>query len=129
MVTQYLDVHISHRQLVSRLGTKSFGTPFRHLARLDQYDLDVKIGNIYVDTFAQYLEDKLPIIASVNTSDLKSYWFYATDHVVVATGIDEHFIYVNDPVLNRAHQPVPRHEFELAQLRFDGLGAVLRRKR
>jgi predicted double-glycine peptidase len=69
---------------------------------------------------------RLPIVACVHTADL-GYWSRAVDHVVVVVGLDEQQVYVNDPSLSTGQQPVPRTEFELAQLHYDNLCAIIQR--
>lgn len=124
MVTNHLGLAISYAELTKLLGTQWFGTPFRHIERLKFYSLHVSIGYLGLSEIGNYLEKGIPVISCLHTADL-SYWTKASDHVVVVVGIDDIFVYVNDPVLATGHQPIPHAEFELAQLEFDNLCAVL----
>ncbi len=126
MVTAYLGVHLSYTHLVKRLRTKSFGTPFRHVHELEKDGFTVTIGHMNLADIRGYLDAQLPVLAGVQTSDLH-YWSQAVDHVVVVMGMDDAYVYVNDPSLATGQQPIPIVEFELAQLGFDQLCAVLQK--
>jgi ABC-type bacteriocin/lantibiotic exporter with double-glycine peptidase domain len=124
MVLDFLGKPIPYHTLVKLFETRSFGTPFRNIQRLEQLDVSVTIDACSIDEITVFLRTNLPVIVSVDTADLK-YWPQATDHVVVVTGVDAEFVYVNDPSLNRGHRPVPRSEFALAQLTFHHFCAIL----
>jgi predicted double-glycine peptidase len=124
MVTNYLGSSFSYSELVKQLGTKWFGTPFRQIRVLEDLGLKVSIEHLGLEEVTDYLQTGLPIIACVHTADL-SYWKHAVDHVVVVIGIDEDNIILHDPSLDHGSTSIPRVEFELAQLGFDQLCAVL----
>ena len=124
MVTDYLGKKLPYRRLTRLLGTRGFGTPFRNITRLDTIGVAVALDHLSLIDMRAYLTSGIPIIASVNTADL-TYWSQAVDHVVVVIGLDDSNVYVNDPAFTTGGQPVPSPEFELAQLRFDLLCAVL----
>lgn len=67
----------------------------------------------------------LPVIAAVNTRELTSYWHVAVAHAVVIVGIDNEFIYLNDPALDNAPTRVALAEFDLAWLEMDNLSCVI----
>jgi hypothetical protein len=67
---------------------------------------------------------KVSVIACAHTADL-SYWSQAVDHIVVVVGIDDEQIYLYDPSLSDGSQPVAKVEFELAQLNYDRLCAII----
>jgi ABC-type bacteriocin/lantibiotic exporter with double-glycine peptidase domain len=124
MVLAYLGHPLPYEQLVELLGTRWFGTPFRHIKRLERLGLKVTITELSLAELTNHLQAGLPIIAYVYTTDL-SYWTRSADHVVVIVGIDDEHVYVNDPVQVQAPQAIPRIEFELAQLRYDNLCAII----
>jgi ABC-type bacteriocin/lantibiotic exporter with double-glycine peptidase domain len=126
MVAACLGVHLSYAHLVKRLGTKSFGTPFRHVRELEKDGFTVTIGHMNLTEIRRYLATQLPVLAGIHTADLR-YWSQAVDHVVVVIGADDTYVYVNDPSLMIGQNPIPIVEFELAQLGFDQLCAVLQR--
>ncbi len=124
MVLAYLGYPHSYEPLFELLGTRWFGTPFRRIERLERLGLSVTIGELSLGKIGAYLESGLPIIAYVHTADF-SYWNQAADHVVVVVGMDVGHVYVNDPYQAQSPQAIPRAEFELAQLRYDNLCAVI----
>ena len=126
MVLAYLGFDVSYAQLIKLLGTQRFGTSFWNIKRLEQLGATVTIDHLALAEIGSNLTLGLPVIACLNTADL-SYWSQAVDHVVVVVGIDEQQVYVNDPSLSHGQYPVPRAEFELAQLQYDNLCAVIRR--
>ncbi len=126
MVTGYLGQPLSYSHLVRRLGTKSFGTPFRNIQELEKDGFTVIISHLTLAEIRHYLTAQLPVLAGVHTTDL-SYWSQAVDHVVVVIGMDDTHVYVNDPSLEAGQHPIPIAEFELAQLSFDQLCAILHR--
>ena len=124
MVANYLGMTLSYSELVTRLGTKWFGTPFRRIQALEDIGLKVLIEHLGLEEITDYLQKGLPVIACVHTADF-SYWVHAVDHVVVVVGTDQDSVYLNDPSLDHGPISIPRVEFELAQLGFDHLCAVL----
>jgi len=117
---------VFYNQLITLLDTKSFGTPFRNIKRLEQLGAAVTIDHLSLAEIETTLLSGLPVVTCVHTADL-GYWSQALDHVVVVVGLDEKQVYVNDPSLSTGQQPVPRAEFELAQLHYDNLCAVIQR--
>jgi predicted double-glycine peptidase len=72
------------------------------------------------------LDTGIPCLVFVRTGDLP-YWDEDTAHVLVAIGIDDEAIYVNDPAFDEAPQTVPLDHFLLAWSEFDHRCAVIRR--
>jgi uncharacterized protein YvpB len=60
----------------------------------------------------------------VDTAELP-YWSASADHAVVVVGVDEEWVYLNDPYFEDAPQSVSHIAFRLAQLRFDNRCALL----
>lgn len=124
MVTSYMGLSVSYDTLHSMLGTQWYGTPFRHLERLADLGLTVVIDHLAVRDMVAYLEQNVPIIAGVHTASLP-YWEQAVDHVVVVGGVEAKNVYLHDPSLRQGPKRVGRAAFELAQLDFDNLCAVI----
>ena len=124
MILDYLDIKLSYRKLIDLLGTKWYGTPFENIKRIEQFGVTVEIERLALSEIESYILNNLPIITCVHTADL-SYWSQAADHVVVVVGLDETLVYLNDPSLEHGQHPVPRVEFELAQLNYDHLCAII----
>jgi ABC-type bacteriocin/lantibiotic exporter with double-glycine peptidase domain len=126
MVLTELGFTVSYRQLINLLDTKSFETPFRNIKHLEQLGVSVTIDHLSLAEIEPNLLTGIPVVACVHTADL-GYWSQPVDHVVVVVGLDEKQVYVNDPSLSTGQQPVPRAEFELAQLHYDNLCAIIQR--
>lgn len=126
MVLAYLGISATYDQLYTLLETKWFGTPFEKITRVESLGTSVSIDYLGLAAIKGYLNNNLPVIAGVHTADL-SYWTESVDHVVVVIGLDDQHIYLHDPAFGQGPQPVPLVEFELAQLGFDNLCAVVQR--
>ena len=126
MVTEYLQNPLTYAEIFNLLGTRWYGTPFRHVERLKHAGLAVSLANLGLKDIQASLRAGFPVIVGVNTADL-SYWTQAVDHVVVVVGMDGTSFYVNDPALPDGQQLISADELALAQLAFDNLCAVLKR--
>lgn len=124
MVLAYLGRSESYERLIQLLGTRWFGTPSENILRLEQLNIHVTWRELSLTEIEAALRRNQPVIAFVDTADLP-YWSTASDHVVVVVGIDEQFVYVNDPYFVEAPQTLPRPAFELSQQRFDYRCALL----
>jgi hypothetical protein len=91
-----------------------------------QFNLSVQIEHLALTEMSDYLAQGLPVIACVHTADL-SYWSQTVDHVVAVVEVDAQHVSVHDPVLDDGPHLVPRTEFELAQLHYDYLCAIVRK--
>ena len=126
MVLDYWGIVVSYTRLRKVLGTRQFGTPFRAIQQIEQFGVAVEIAHLSLAEIAPHLRAGRPVIAGVHTAQL-GYWSEAVDHVVVMIGIDEEQVYVHDPSLAHGEQGIPRMEFDLAQIDFDNLCAVVTR--
>jgi ABC-type bacteriocin/lantibiotic exporter with double-glycine peptidase domain len=129
MVLQYLQIPIDYPQLLAVLETERAGSYFSKLKRLEArlgLTIELAQGSDDLDLLYPYLDQGLPVIAYVNTGELKSYWQSTTFHAVVVVGLDEEFVYVNDPYFVDAPKEVPHGEFILAWLEQDYWYAVIR---
>lgn len=124
MVTSYLGFDMSYETVYDLLGTQRYGTPFRHLERLSELGLQVFIEHLGPAEITAYIKQGLPVIAGVRTTSLP-YWTQAADHVVVVVGVETDQIYLHDPSLSSGPIAVARSAFELAQLDFDNLCAII----
>lgn len=118
MIFTYLDVKSSYRQLARRLKTEEHGTVFSYLTHLERLGVLVELGESDDYNNIDLLTDNIvlgrPIIVSVETAELQTYWTKATSHAVVAVGIDEQNVMVNDPAFHEAPQIIPLNEFLIA---------------
>lgn len=88
--------------------------------------VELRQGTDDLDRLHELLSQALPLIALVNTAELRSYWTTAAFHAVVIVGLDDEYVYVNDPYFADAPILVPRAEFLLAWLEQDYWYAVIR---
>lgn len=124
MALGYLQVPINYEDVNRLLGVDAIGTPFRRLQNLQALGLRINIDEGNLTKLQTYLEDGLPSIVAVNTGQLP-YWEDITNHAVVIIGIDEQYVYLNDPDTAESPQVVSLAEFELAWLEKDYLFAVI----
>ncbi|MBV7333960.1 C39 family peptidase [Chloroflexi bacterium TSY] len=126
MVLTYLNAPRDYSQLVKTLGIRSdVGTPFPNIQELEK--LNVLVGYRRYGTLENLytlLQHGWPVIASVNTGPLP-YWRYSTGHAVVVVGMDNEYIYLNDPEMSDGPTKVLLGDFDLAWLEQDELYAVL----
>ncbi len=125
MVLAYLGLMPPYKTLTSLLDTRHFGTPFRNLKRLEKLGTSVTFDHCGIGEIAHYTQNNSPVIVALQTADLKYWAGIETDHVVVVIGIDVQSVYVHDPSLDHGPHPVPHSQFELAQLKFDNICAVI----
>jgi ABC-type bacteriocin/lantibiotic exporter with double-glycine peptidase domain len=117
MVLQYLQIPVSHGQLLRLLQTTNEGTFFSQLDKLRARGLWVTMGdNGDLALFEQYLALGLPVIVAVRTEWLLYWQDVASLHAVVVVGIDTltNLIYLNDPASTESPQVVTLNEFEAA---------------
>ncbi|MCQ3977962.1 MAG: hypothetical protein DPW09_31430 [Anaerolineae bacterium] len=95
-----------------RTGTQLFPDPF-----FDFYH------SCFEDLF-DHLSQGWPCLAFIKTGELP-YWEENVDHAVVVVGLDDQYIYLNDPAFPTAPVQVDRKEFELAWLEWDEKYAVV----
>ncbi|MDL1895323.1 hypothetical protein FBQ82_03560 [Anaerolineae bacterium CFX7] len=124
MVLTWLGRGKSWEFLCELFGTRSFGTPAANILRLRQIGVRVTLDEIPRSSITNYLARNQPVIAFINTADLP-YWTVDTDHAVVVIGMDKTNVYLNAPYYADQTQQVTHAAFELSQLRFNHLCAVL----
>ena len=124
MIMMYYNQTVRYRRLLRVLGTQEYGTPFSNLRRLNEFGYAVEITNGTLEQLYLQLLQRRPTISSVQTSQLP-YWPRASEHAVAIVGMDDRYVYVNDPVLDNGPTPVPLGDFDLAWLEQDELCAVI----
>lgn len=124
MVLEYFGHSPNYAKLYKLLNATPYGTPARNVQRLTALGCDVVYSSSTLEGIAEYLTAGIPIIIFLRTSELP-YWKIATNHAVVVVGLDEEFIYLNDPAFPTAPQHVSHLEFLLSWLEFDYTYAVI----
>jgi len=125
MVLDYLQVPFHYDRLPRLLRAEAHGTVFSHLQYLASLGVSVWVGKGDMEALHSHLDRGLPAIVAVETGELTSYWQEAVSHAVVVVGMDEAFVYVNDPAFETAPQQVPLAEFHLAWQEQDYRYAVI----
>ena len=125
MALAHIDISIPYQRLSNLLQTKKqLGTPASNVLKLRQLGIKVVYEQGTLNKLYSYLAHNRPCIAFVKTIELP-YWDQVTDHAVVVVGIDNEFVYLNDPVSPTAPIQVSHGDFELAWQEWDELYAVL----
>lgn len=126
MILTHLNLPVTYERLLKLLQVRSgFGTPASHIRHLET--LNVEISYQSLGTFEElydHLSQGWPCLAFIKTGEL-SYWEENVDHAVVVVGLDDQYIYLNDPAFPTAPVQVDRKEFDLAWLEWDKKYAVV----
>jgi ABC-type bacteriocin/lantibiotic exporter with double-glycine peptidase domain len=125
MLLRYIGLSTNYDQLLKLLRVKTnVGAPASNIRHLKALGVTViyKQGN-WAELQDQLMNNR-PCMVPVQTGEL-SYWTDQTDHAVVVVGLDEAFIYLNDPAFPNAPIQVSRGEFDLAWLERDEAYAVV----
>jgi ABC-type bacteriocin/lantibiotic exporter with double-glycine peptidase domain len=108
------------------LGTDpDCGTPASRVLRLRSSALVVSYLQASQEDTHRWLEDQVPVIALVHTAELP-YWSERCAHAVVVVGMDDAWVWVNDPAFEKAPHRVSAGDFALAREVMDNYVAVLR---
>ncbi len=124
MVLAYWGRSITEAELAKQLQTTSLGTPIRHVERLRRYGYRVEFGSSTVQQMKEHLTAGRPVITRLWT-EMLDYWDTVTSHVVVVTGFDEHYVYLNDPGWATFPMAVLWDGFLAAWAEFDETSAII----
>jgi len=113
MVLTYLRHNVSYQQLFSLLQTDWYGTAFSNISNLEKLGVTVVHEQGTLTKLYDHLKQNRPCIVAVNTNELP-YWDETTPHAIVVVGMDENWIYLNDPVFATAPMQVSHGDFDLA---------------
>lgn len=127
MVLAYMGISVSYKRLLKLLEIRWFGTPSFKIRNLNKLRLTVIYKQGTLAELRHHLQQNRPCIAFVKTRDLP-YWTYNTDHAVVVVGMDNLYIYLNDPAFNKSPIPVSHGDFDLAWFEREEFYAVLMRR-
>ncbi len=126
MILAYWRHFVSEAKSAQLLGTTRSGTPISKIVRLRRWNYRVDFGSITQNELQSSIDQGTPIIAQVWPVML-TYWASNAhgSHVVVVTGYDERFVYLNDPALSQADQPLLWDAFLAAWVEFDETTAIV----
>lgn len=111
MVCEYLQLTVNYDRVKHLLNVRHFGSFFSDLENLQRLGVNVTLHDGDIDLLEQCFDVGLPVLIALHTSHLKSYWIDEVGHAVVAIGMDEQFIYVNDPAFADAPKAIDLNEF------------------
>jgi len=113
MVLDYIGRPCPYQRLLSLLDVKPIGAPSSNILRLAQLGVSVshKAGSLE-ELELQIIQER-PCIVFLDTGELP-YWPEATFHAVVVVGMDDEYVYVNDPAFDQAPQRILWGDFDLA---------------
>ena len=125
MVLRYLEIPFRYERLYKLLETERHGTVFSKLQNLRALHVSTQVQEGDFAQIVEMLAVGLPVIVAVNTGELRSYWQSAVAHAVVIVGMDNEFVYINDPALDDGDKRVSLAEFDLAWLEMDNLSCII----
>jgi ABC-type bacteriocin/lantibiotic exporter with double-glycine peptidase domain len=124
MVLAHQNRPMSEGELVTILGTQSFGTPISHVSRLAAYRCQVTYRSFSTVELKDSLLAGMPVIARVWTGML-TYWSQESFHVVVVAGYDDEWVYLHDPAFADAPQAVSWDSFLAAWAEYDEAAVII----
>lgn len=127
MVLKYLNIPASYEQLLRLLKIDWFGTAAFRVRELEKLGIAVIYKQGTLEEIHDHLSNDRPCIAFVKTIELP-YWAEAIDHALVVAGLDDEFVYLNDPAFPDAPKKVSHGDFDLAWLERDEYYATFKRK-
>jgi ABC-type bacteriocin/lantibiotic exporter with double-glycine peptidase domain len=136
MVLLHLGVPAAYERLKQQLDVETSSAPFFYIDRLRSWRLVVERKQGTLATMQMHLAAGRPVLVPVDTA-LLPYWITrpditdaerVTDHAVVVVGLDDQFIYVNDPDFETAPQTVERDWFLEAWQHHEQWYAALHRR-
>jgi len=125
MTMSYIDIPIPYKRLFTLLQVKKrVGAFAPNIRKLERFGIRVIYQQGTLDELYDHLANNRPSIAFVKTGELP-YWNVSTYHALVVIGLDEEFVYLNDPAFAVAPMQVSHGDFELAWQERDEYYAAL----
>jgi ABC-type bacteriocin/lantibiotic exporter with double-glycine peptidase domain len=113
MVLAFFGRQHTEAELRTLMRTDASGTPVRHLTELAHLGFVVEFVTTDIAGLVAYLTSGVPPIALLDTASLP-YWSESCDHVAVVVGVDDSWVYLNDPYFDTGPQQVSHSDFLLA---------------
>ncbi len=113
MVLNYIGRPCSYQRLLDLLSITPIGAPSSNILRLAQLGVSVVHDAGSLEELESQIAQGRPCIVFLDTGELP-YWSEATFHAVVVVGMDNDYVYINDPAFDHAPQSVTWGDFDLA---------------
>lgn len=124
MVMAYWQNPTSQEKIAHLLEASEQGVPASRIRRLEQWGYKVIYQPATPLDLRAWIAQGIPPIVLVETEFLE-YWYVSTTHAVVVIGLDERFVYLNDPAFDSAPQRASWDGFLAAWAEMDDLVAVI----
>lgn len=124
MILAYYGHQETEESLRHLLSTSFRGTAARYVRRVAALGFDVHLSTHSMAELRQYLHRNIPALIFLHVGPL-SYYPGDGPHAVVAVGITDEEVWINDPDWEVAPQQVSRLEFALAWSKTDYLMAAI----
>jgi len=129
MVLEYLGIFRSQDELARLMGVViPIGVPSSRVKKLQTFGLTVIYQNGTIDDIRHWLEQDMPVIIFLLTSELPYWQGEELQHTVIVVGMDKETVYLLDPALKSHPIPTSIGDFWLAWDEMDNRYAVLTRK-
>ena len=116
---------VAESELRQLLDTQPTGTRARNLESLESLGFDVHLDSSSLTNLREALAAELAPIVFVDSGNL-DYWEVDCAHVAVLVGIDDDFVYLNDPFFESAPQRTSLPRFLQAWALNSHLAAIIR---
>lgn len=125
MMLNYLGHSVNYDKLLKLLRIRTnIGAPASNIRQLETLGVTIIYRQGNWKELGDHLENNRPCMALVQTEELP-YWTEQSDHAVIVIGLDDEFVYLNDPAFPEAPIRISQGEFDLAWLEKDEVYAVL----
>ena len=126
MILTYLALSVNYNRLLKLLQVKpDIGAPSFNIRQLKTLKVDVTYKQGTLVELHDHLINNRPCLTFVQTVELPYWNKEENNHAVVVVGLDDDYVYVNDPAFLNAPIQVPRGDFDLAWLAKDEYYAVI----
>ena len=126
MVLAYWQTPIPQEKIADLMDANEYGVPGSRIRRLENWGYKVVYRPATLNELSNWIEQGIPPIVLVET-DFLEYWALGTTHAVVLVGLDEQFVYFNDPAFATTPQQASLDGFLAAWAEMDDLVAVIER--
>lgn len=125
MVLNYLGIRVAYRRLLRILKVEpGVGAPSFNVRNIERVGVTVLYEQGTLERLYHHVQKGRPCITFVRSGELP-YWQENVQHAVLVVGMDERYIFLNDPAVNSAPMMVLTGDFDLAWLAHDEKYAVI----